>query len=171
MSKKSMVFQALGWIMVVLACFVLPAMMIAQEMKFEVACSRYIERATRTNNVEKAIDNLDIALEFIEENGYTKGNTSIFIEDPDNDIQYWYENVLGTRNELEQVVASSAEEQSNVLMKAKETLTYADDNGSARIPFGIEFYPNLLYWFIAEILFVVLCALFFWLWDIFYFEY
>lgn len=162
MSKISKVFGVLGWTTVV-AIVVIPILMGVRMKQFEVACSRYIERATRTNDVEKAISNLDIAIDYIEQNGYTEGNTSIFIKDPDNDMAYWYENLIITRSELENVRESTPEEQSNVLMKARETLTYNDDNGSARIPDMIAFYPYIKLLLIVCFVIVLFCCLFFWL--------
>lgn len=111
-------------------------------------CTGYLKRAADANTVEAAKEELQKAIDYLEENSITSGYTSIIYKTPDEDIAFWYNNLKSSYEELSKVTDStSALERTNLLMKLRETLL---DNGSEgdklTIPSGLVKYPNNLMW-------------------------
>ena len=82
--------------------------------------------------------------------GYLKqaadaGYTSVLWTTEDENIGFWYENVKACKSELEACLNSSQLEQTNVLMKVRESLM---DGKELTIPNGISRYPNNAVWMI-----------------------
>ena len=85
------------------------------------------------------------ALDYIERNRLTDGYTSVLWTTEDENIGFWYENVKACKAELEACLNSSQLEQTNVLMKVRESLM---DGKELTIPCGISRYPNNASWMI-----------------------
>jgi hypothetical protein len=61
----------------------------------------------------------------------------------DENIGFWYSNLKASQQELTEALGSSQLEQTNVLMKLRETLTEPTDSGVAiTCPSGLWKYPN-----------------------------
>jgi len=113
-------------------------------------CEGYLKRAADANTVFQASKELNIAIEHMENNGLTEGYTSILYTTPDEDIEFWYNNIKSALTELQKVTEETTSlEKSNLLMKLRETLLDAsgqDGKMVVTIPEGISVYPyNILF--------------------------
>lgn len=116
---------------------------ISMRIEFNQNCRGYLKQAADANTVELALDRLDKALSYTERKGWTDGYTSILWKTEDENIGFWYENLKASRQELILVHNSSQLEQTNVLMKLRETLTESTDKGTAiTYPTGLWKYPH-----------------------------
>ena len=61
---------------------------------FDINCGDYLKRAADSNTVELAVDNLKVALNYIEANNMTSGHTSVLYNSPDEDVAFWYDKNL-----------------------------------------------------------------------------
>lgn len=112
----------------------------------------YLKRATDASTIELALNDLQTAIKYLENNNLTTGFTSILYESPDEDVAFWYNNLKASEAELEKAKNSSSLEKTNVLLKLKESLL--DDgkkSSSVTYPAGISIYPNnklvtILFW-------------------------
>lgn len=115
----------------------------SMRIEFNQNCKGYLKQAADANTVELALDRLDKALSYAERKGWTDGYTSILWKTEDENIGFWYDNLKASRQELILVQNSSQLEQTNVLMKLRETLTESTDNGTAiTYPTGLWKYPH-----------------------------
>lgn len=137
---------------------------IYKRIEFKQNCSGRLERAANANTVELAVKELDAAIQYAEAKGYTSGYTSVLYKTPDEDVEYWYNNLCASRQELVNLPDSSSTlEKTNTLMKLRETLTDTGENGTQVIyPDGLQFYPHnfllgIVRWFIWIVL-VLICA-------------
>ena len=121
---------------------------IAKSIQFKQNCSGYLKRASDANTVESAKQELEKSIKYLEARNLTNGYTSVFFQTPDEDIEFWYNNLKSSYKELSKVTSkTSSLEKTNILMKLRETIL---DNGkegdSLTIPDGISVYPNNLLW-------------------------
>ena len=125
----------------------------SMRIEFSQNCTGYLKQAADANTVELALDRLDRAITYAERQGWTEGYTSILFKTEDENIGFWYENLKASRQELVNVIDSSQLEQTNVLMKLRETLTENTEDGTTiTYPEGLWKYPyNALYAVIAWI--------------------
>ena len=121
---------------------------IYKRIDFKQNCSGRLERAANANTVELAVKELDAAIQYAESKGYTSGYTSVVYNTPDEDVEYWYNNLCASRQELVNLPDSSSTlEKTNTLMKLRETLTDTGENGTQVIyPDGLQFYPHNFLW-------------------------
>lgn len=113
---------------------------ISKGFGIEFDCYSYLKRAADANTIEMAKPQLDKAIKYLEDHNLTTGIVSIFLKNPANDIDYFYQNLVASRNELEQVKPDASQlEKSNVLIKLRETLL---DTGIVTHPCGLAIYPN-----------------------------
>lgn len=130
---------------------------------FDQNCEGHLKLAADANTVELAQQQLSIAVKYCEDNGLTKGYTSIFYRTPDEDIEFWYNNLKSSLNELNAVSADATQlEKSNILMKLRETLL--DDNGETSVtsPDGISIYPNntaYMIWAIVSLIIAIISGI------------
>ena len=130
-----------------LVALVGPALWIYNSIVFSQNCGGYLKQAADANSVELAIERLDKAIYYIETNGLTDGYTSVLWRTEKDNIGFWYTNINACRTELENCRESSQLEQTNVLLKVRESLTNTSDgNVVLNVPNGISRYPhNLVY--------------------------
>lgn len=139
------------------------SVVIIKNVQFNQNCGGYLKRAADANTVEMAIIELDKAIEYIEENGWTSGYTSVLWKTPDEDVGFWYNNIKACRSELSELPTdASPMDRTNMLMKLRETLTDEDKDGvMVTFPDGISRYPNNFMWgallWIASLLTLWLC--------------
>jgi len=137
---------------------------IYKRIVFKQNCSGRLERAANANTVELAVKELNAAIEYAEANGYTTGYTSVIYRTPDEDVEYWYNNLCASRQELLNLPDSSSTlEKTNTLMKLRETLTDTGEDGTQVIyPAGLPFYPHNFLWGIVRwfilIAYATMCA-------------
>ena len=133
------------------------SVIIYKRIDFKQNCSGRLERASNANTVELAVKELDAAIQYAEVKGYTSGYTSVVYRTPDEDVEYWYNNLCASRQELLNLPDStSALEKTNTLMKLRETLTDTNEHGSYVIyPEGLQFYPHNFLWGILRLFILI----------------
>ena len=137
---------------------------IYKRIDFKQNCSGRLERAANANTVDLAVKELNTAIQYAETKGYTTGYTSVIYKTPDEDVEYWYNNLCASRQELLNLPDSTSTlEKTNTLMKLRETLTDTGEHGSYVIyPEGLQFYPHNFLWGIVRlfiwIALAVICA-------------
>jgi len=137
---------------------------IYKRIEFKQNCSGRLERAANANTVELAVKELDAVIQYAKVKGDTTGYTSVIYRTPDEDVEYWYNNLCAARQELLNLPDNTSTlEKTNTLMKLRETLTDTGENGMQVIyPDGLQFYPHnflwgILRWFIW-IAYATICA-------------
>ena len=109
-------------------------------------CLGYLKRSADANTVPMALEQLTVARKAMEAKHWTSGYTSVIYKTPDEDVGYWYKNVCESEKELLRAAGNSKMsqlEQSNVLMKLRETLLDGGEKGVAiTCPAGIALYPS-----------------------------
>ena len=138
---------------------------IYKRIDFMQNCSGRLERAANANTVELAIKELDAVIQYADAKGYTTGYTSVIYRTPDEDVEYWYNNLCASRQELINLPDSTSTlEKTNTLVKLRETLTDTGEKGTQVIyPDGLQFYPHnflwgIIRWFIWFAL-TIICAI------------
>lgn len=134
---------------------------------FSRSCGDYLKLAGDAPNVEKADEFLGQALEYIEENNLTSGDSAIlFVKQPTNNLKIWYGQIKGAKATTESILkrkAASADsvtqlEQDNALMKIREVVLDSSSSGtSVTTPAWISLYPNqraMAAWWILSVVFL-----------------
>lgn len=118
---------------------------------FDRECGGHLKRAADANTIRMAADELNIAVHYLENNNLTYGYTSVLYSTPDEDVEFWYKNLKSSLEQLQTELAKTPEssplEQSNLLLKLRQTLLDHNQHGeSVTHPAGICLYPhNALY--------------------------
>jgi hypothetical protein len=90
----------------------------------------------------------------------TTGIVSLFLQQPKNDVKFWYTNIKASYDELSSLSEDATPlEKSNMLMKLRETLVDQGESTSVTCPNGISIYPfNVAYfwWSILSLLFFII---------------
>ena len=127
---------------------------IVKDITMKQNCTGYLKRAADANTVEMAIMQLNKAISYLEENNLTSGYTSVLWKTPDEDIEFWFNNIKASQYGLSKVDGTTSSlEKSNLLMKLRETLMDNGEDGDELIvPKGLSRYPNnllfgILMWF------------------------
>lgn len=121
---------------------------IVLSIQFGRNCEGRLERAANANNIHMAAAELAAANLYIEQNNLNEGYTSIFYTTPDEDLGYWSENLKNAQKDLDEMLEQnpppSKLEESNQLIKLRETLLSHGDKGGEDViaPSGVEVYPN-----------------------------
>ena len=134
-------------IIVFMLALISPILTTIKSIQFDQKCGGYLKQAADANSVELAERQLNLAIDYIEQHELTSGYTSVLWNTEDENIEYWYNNLKQCQKELAATKDNSTLENTNVLMKLRESLTDIDQNGTTlTIPYGISRYPNnLLY--------------------------
>ena len=111
-----------------------------KDIQFDIQCKGYLELAANANSIELAKSNLDKAIQYIEKNQLTSGNSAIFIKSPSNNITFWYANLKACQKEVWEmsVKGGTTLEQTNLLMKLRESLL---NNEVVIVPEFLSMYP------------------------------
>ncbi len=109
-------------------------------------CTGHLKRAADANSTETAKVELNTAINYLEQNNLTKGYTSIFWNTPDEDIEFFYNNLKVSEQELTKIDSTTTSlEKTNVLMKLRETLMDNNKDGdNVTAPMGLSRYPHNL---------------------------
>ena len=134
-------------VIVCVVCFVLPLVTLAvcfvKDIQFDQGCAVFLKQAADANSVELAERQLSLAIDYIEKNGLTSGYTSVIYKTEDENIGFWYENLKVCQKELVEMRGNSTLENTNVLMKLRESLTDESEKGTKlTIPPGLYLYPH-----------------------------
>ena len=126
-----------------MSSLVTPIVCIVKSVSFTQKCEGYLKQTADASTVTLALDRIDKAIDYIESHNLTDGYTSILWRTEDENVGFWYDNIIYCKAELERSVDASQLEQSNVLMRVRESLTDMDESGtSLTIPTGISRHPN-----------------------------
>lgn len=127
---------------------------VSMRIEFNQNCVGFLKQAADANTIELALDRLERAIHYVEKKGWTEGYTSVLWRTEDENIGFWYTNLKASHKELICAKDSPQYEQTNVLMKLRESLTENTGDGtSITFPMGLWKYPyNGLY---AAFIFVV----------------
>ena len=120
-----------------------------KDIQADVNYLEYLDRAANANSCELCLEQLETAIASIEERGLTNGYTSILYNSPNENLTFWYTNIITCRDELLKVDENTTQlETSNLLLKVRESLTTRGENGSSVViyPSGISLYPNNTLW-------------------------
>ena len=111
-----------------------------KDIQFDIQCKGYLELAANANSIELAKSNLDKAIQYIEKNQLTSGNSALFIKKPSNNITFWYANLKACQKEIWElsVKGGTTLEQTNLLMKLRESLL---NNEVVIVPEFLSIYP------------------------------
>ena len=136
---------------------------VVKYVQFDRNCLAYLELAADANSVDIAEKHLSSALKYLEANELTEGKTHIVISSPTEDIGIWYENLKSAQKqlrELKETEGLTEMEESNALMKLRETLL--NSTGGVTYPENISLYPNhiTLFWLNSTLWLVWVLALF-----------
>ena len=132
-------------------------------VRFDINCGGHLKRAADANTIGLAQEELQSALEYMEESGLTDGSTHVLWKTPATDIGFLYQNLSDANAELLYLPESTSSlERTNVLMKLRETILDEGQHVSVTLPEGISVYPSQrMYFWSAWILFPLTCV--FWL--------
>lgn len=134
--------RGLGIFCIILS-LICPTVWVVTGIIFNKNCGGYIKQAADANTAELAIERLDKAIAYAEAENLTDGYTSVFYKTEDDNIGFWYQNLLACRSELASCTNSSQLEKTNVLLKVRESLTDNGEHGTVITkPRGISRYPN-----------------------------
>ena len=130
-----------------IVCFVLslvsPTVTVIKDIQFDQRCAGFLKQAADASSVELAERQLNLAIDYVERVGLTSGYTSVIYQTEDENIGFWYENLKVCQKELAETKGNSTLENTNVLMKLRESLTDNAEKGTRlTIPSGIYLYPN-----------------------------
>lgn len=139
-------------VLLCIVCILIPLFIygsaIVKTIHMSANCISYFSMASDANSVELAEKHLTTAITYLEENNLTDGNTKLIFYNPRNDLGLWYENLKSAQSQLQEMVSReelTELEESNALMKLRETLLYSE--GGVTHPSMISFYPNHISWF------------------------
>lgn len=144
MSGKLTIKEAIICLLSFVPFFVIITYEIVCGITYNVNIEGYLKRAADANTVEMAKQELDRALSGIEQCSLTSGNSSVLWNTPNNDVTFWYNNIKESRKELGNIKEdASLTEQTNVLMKLRETLLDNVSKGGEIVtaPSGISLHP------------------------------
>lgn len=146
----------------IIVLLIMPTIITVKYIQFSQNCGGYLKQAADANSVELAIDRLNIAIDYIEENNLTSGYTSVIYRTEDENVGFWYKNIVTCRDELLSCINGTQFEQTNTLMKVRESLIDNGEKGDTlTIPSGISRYPNNLGYAILLIVGFILSAIIF----------
>lgn len=141
----------------IMAGVILGVIVFMASIVFDQNCGGYLKQTADANTAELALERLNIAIKYAEDNALTSGYTSIFYRTENDNIGYWYQNLKACQKELENVIGKSQLEQTNVLMKVRESLTDNGQDGTElTLPGGIARYPNNIGYGIMAVLAFIL---------------
>jgi hypothetical protein len=113
-------------------------------IKFGIDCDGHLKRAADANSIELATQELTVVITYLEQHQMTTGYTSIFYNEPDEDVGFWYTNLKVSLQGLEREPPTAAElEKSNILLKLRQTLLdVSASSESVTEPSGISIFPR-----------------------------
>ncbi len=154
----------IGTILIILALSIF-GVVIVKNITLKQNCTGYLKRAADANTVETASKELEKAIDYLVKNNITTGYTSVLWRTPDEDIEFWFNNLKASQNELSKIDSTTSSlEKTNLLMKLRETLIDNGDKGDKlTVPRGLSLYPhNFLFGLLRYISIFIIIGLFIW---------
>lgn len=139
------------------------------DYKYNLDCGGHLKRAADANSVALAHQELKIAVDYLNTNKMTQGDTAIAFTTPEYDVGFWYQNLSSALKELETLSSQEKQgslsgiEQTNALIKLRESLL---DHETVTQPPRIHLFPNhilltilpTILWVIAIPFFILACV-------------
>lgn len=142
--RRAAFFCVTGWLLLLPLLFVGCYSAVAS-WRWDANCGEWLESAANANTIVIAKDRLDKAVTYIESNNLSSGSCYWLWWTPKTDLKIWYDNLKTTQTELELAndETLSRLEESNVLLKLRETLTDSGGKGGTVVvaPDGISLHP------------------------------
>jgi hypothetical protein len=131
-------------IILVIVALVCPTVMIVKSTLFGINCGGHMNLAAKANSVALAQKEMEIVVKYLEDHKMTAGYTSILWNSPKEDVEFFYNNMKTSLEELRGIKENSPPlEKSNVLMKLRETLTEQGEKSENIVaPNGISRFPH-----------------------------
>lgn len=161
--KKKCIF-----LFVILSTFIFFSSCIIRIVKYNSLhfnCIQHLNKAYRANTIDSAKEELALGISYLETNNKVDGNTSIFVKQPRNDIEFFYNNLKSSYEDLSNLPENlSIIEKTQVLLQLKSILAYSNAyTTQVVVPSGIHLYPyNTLYFWISFTSFILMFI--FWIW-------
>jgi len=160
LNQKLIIMRKFFIVVLLVVSLIIPTVLIVKSIKFDQQCGGYLKQAADANTPELALERINVAISYIEKNHLTEGYTSLMWKTEDENIGFWYNNIVACRDELQSCLESSQLEKTNVLMKVRESLTDNGDSGvNLTIPDGISKYPNNWLWAILLTISMIILVL------------
>ena len=140
--------KSIGLLVIVASLAVLGGR-IYQRAVFSQQVSGHLKNAADANTVGLALEELTIAVDYLEAHDITSGHTSVLWKTPDEDVGFWYRNLKASQQELLNLENPTALEKTNTLMKLRETLLDTGEKTRVTVPDGVSAYPNNAIWLVA----------------------
>ena len=138
MKKTLFVVFLISFITFILVC----GIRVYKEVIFNINCMGHLKRAADANTIELAKQELGTVINYLKTKDIVSGYTSILYRTPNEDIGFWYSNLVASLEELGMVSLEASQlEKSNVLMKLRETLLDQGQSISVTSPPGISIFP------------------------------
>jgi hypothetical protein len=116
---------------------------VVQDIQFDRNVEGHLKRAADANTIELAEEELAGVIAYLEQTGMTTGYTSILWRTPDEDIGFWYRNLKASLDELRKAPKEATQlENSNLLIKLRETLVDHGRSIEVTVPPGASIFPN-----------------------------
>lgn len=126
--------------LVTVACLILWCAQAYRCIAFTRGCSGHLNRAAAANDVNMAAEELDAAIAYAERHGNTRGYTSILYTTPEEDVGFWYRNLVAARRNIAELPpGDSSLERTNLLLKLHETLSHDPPEGTRFHPYNVTF--------------------------------
>lgn len=120
-----------------------------QRAVFKQQVSGHLKNAADASTIPLALEELTLAIDYLEAKGMTEGHTSVLWNTPDEDVGFWYRNLKASQQELQQLQNPTALERTNTLIKLRETLLDTGEKTQVTLPDGISRYPHNIIWFVV----------------------
>ena len=118
---------------IIILGLITPTITCVKEIKFDQKCLGFLKQTADANTPELASERLAIAIKYLEDNNLTNGYTSVLWKTEDENIEFWYNNLLACQNEINELIDNENTtqlEKSNVLVKVGESLTDENESGT-----------------------------------------
>ena len=86
----------IGIILIIISCSIITRCTV-KEISFDRNCTGYLKRAADANTIPMASKELGMAIKYLDDHNLTKGYTSIFYTTPDEDIEFFYNNLKASK--------------------------------------------------------------------------
>lgn len=106
----------------------------------------HLKRAGDANTLDLAKEELNYVINYLQQNHLTEGYTSVLWKTPDEDVSFWYRNLMASKKELDNYTGNSSLEKTNLLMKLRETLVDEGEKTKVTVPPGLSVFPNNKLW-------------------------
>lgn len=143
----------------VLPFFAFAITRIVRSTQFDDNCTYHFEQALQSEDVDYAITQADIGIQYIKDHNLTSGYTTIAGKSSNEDLQIWYKTML----DKDAYLHSLKDVPPDDIKKYKEYVSYRNLGGPGvglvRAPEGISVYPHNTSFFVWQLISMVLAIL------------